>query len=656
MNPVSHSHGTPDLSKTNVEGTLAQSPTRDDDFPTLGGDEPSRADTPAPGGEFGTLAGPDPVSSGGAPSSATASPPPVNLPPELSELPDYQVIKELGRGGMGVVYQAKQKSLGRTVALKMIIGNPDSRAIDRFMNEAQAAAALNHPGMVPIFEIGQVGGKPYFTMAYIEGGSLSGLLKSGGALPPKRAVQIVLQVAQAVAHAHQANIIHRDLKPDNVLLDKQGNARVTDFGLAKQLEGNANLTATGEVLGTPTYMAPEQARGGTKSAGPGVDIYALGGLLYACLVGRAPFTGNTTIEVILKVTIETPASPRSINPDIPAELDAVCMKCLEKEPENRYPSAAALAEDLEAWLNSVGGVTTMSGIKLTPTKLSLGGATQPTASGTGSRTLELGPTRLAPAPVSAPEPVAPKRRSMAPLVGGAVLAGLLLAGVGWMFLPKNDPTKTPGTSEVAKASNAEPVGLSDQPISTDFGVTVEMLGSEKTAQGMYYLNETQKPVFRIKSDHDAYIYLISQDPKGDWSQLFPNEYDQDNHIVAGVPLTIPGTKGDNYFTMSVSEGDEKLRVIASIKPVEFPKGEKAGPFQLYASANNKARFAEVHRGIGIRPKDAPKDTPVASEAIIPYRIRRNPRRRRGQSPVPPSRGNDGPDRRSSFFGPGQSAY
>jgi tRNA A-37 threonylcarbamoyl transferase component Bud32/phage FluMu protein Com len=270
-----------------------------------------------------------------------------HIPPQLS---DYEILGELGRGGMGVVYKVRQKSLDRIVALKMIVGPVEGKIVERFLGEARAVAALNHPGIVPIFEIGRADNQPYYTMTFVDGGSLSAHLKKHGPMSPFRAARVVLDVARAVAHAHQNKIIHRDLKPDNVLLDGQGNPRVTDFGLAKRLGGSVDLTAPGEVVGTPSYMAPEQARGQSKILGPAVDLYALGGILYACLSGQPPFTGETQIDVMLKVTSEAPPPLRIRNPAVPADLEAICMKCLEKNPGDRYPTADALAFELAAWL------------------------------------------------------------------------------------------------------------------------------------------------------------------------------------------------------------------------------------------------------------------------------------------------------------------
>jgi hypothetical protein len=516
------------------------------------------------------------------------------------------------------------------------------------MNEARAAASLNHPGIVPIFEVGSVGDKPYFTMAFIEGCSLSALLKTKGALPPARAAQIVQQVARAVAHAHHHSIVHRDLKPDNVLIDHQGNPRVTDFGLAKHLDSDANLTGTGEVLGTPSYMAPEQARGGTKSAGPPVDVYALGGLLYACLVGRAPFTGNTTIDVILKVTLEPPVAPRTVNPEIPPELDAVCMRCLAKEPGDRYPTAEALAADLGVWLDQAGagGTGTMSGIRLAPAG-SVGlpsSAGQATSVIAPSRTMPLPelptPTLLpglaAPSVVAAP---APRRRALGVLVAAAALVGLVLATGVWALLGglRSDQGGGPPRSSEQEHGGVVPSGPAmpgntgseadaalDQPIRNDFGLKVELVGSEESPSGLRSLTDQQKPVFRITSERDAYVYIWNRDPKGVTTQLFPNDEEHDGRIFAGKPRTIPGPDRDNPFITTVSTGDERLYVIASNKPWDGPKGQHIGPFEVFESDTEKARWKEARRGIGLRPKQTQQEAPSVSEAILRYRIRKAP--------------------------------
>jgi WD40 repeat protein/tRNA A-37 threonylcarbamoyl transferase component Bud32 len=263
---------------------------------------------------------------------------------------DYELLEEIGHGGMGVVYKARQRSLGRLVALKTILraelATPGE--IQRFHREAEAAAQLDHPGIVPVFDVGEWHGQHYFSMALVDGPPLSRQLRAGP-LPAAEAAQLVQKLALAIQAAHDQGIVHRDLKPENVLLD-HGQPRITDFGLAKQTRGS-DLTATGQVLGTPSYMAPEQARGKAGTVGPATDIYALGAVLYACLTGRPPFQAATTYETMRQVVENPPASVRALNPSVPRDLEIVCLKCLAKKPHERYPTALDLAQDLNCWLH-----------------------------------------------------------------------------------------------------------------------------------------------------------------------------------------------------------------------------------------------------------------------------------------------------------------
>jgi serine/threonine-protein kinase len=261
-------------------------------------------------------------------------------------IPGYELLGELGRGGMGVVYKARQVKANRLVALKMILsgGHASEEDLARFRTEAEAVARLQHPGIVQIYEVNEHDGLPYFSMEYVEGGSLEKDL-AGAPMPPKAAARLVEQLAQAIQTAHEHQIIHRDLKPANVLLSADGRPKITDFGLAKKLDVTGK-TQTGAVMGTPSYMAPEQASGNSKAIGPPADIYALGAILYECLTGRPPFQAANPVDVILKVIADEPAPPRQLCSNVPGDLEAICLKCLRKESEQRYASAADLAEDL----------------------------------------------------------------------------------------------------------------------------------------------------------------------------------------------------------------------------------------------------------------------------------------------------------------------
>jgi len=264
---------------------------------------------------------------------------------------EYELLAEIARGGQGVVYRARHRSLNRVVALKMLILGPwaTEAHLKRFKTEAEAAANLDHPQIVPIYEIGQVEGQHYFTMKLVEGPSLKQLVSSGP-LAPRRAAELLAGAARAIHHAHERGILHRDLKPGNILLDEQGQPQVTDFGLAKLVEDESTVTNTMDVLGTPSYLSPEQATGQAKSLTKACDIYGLGAVFYELLTGNPPFAGGTTMETIRQVVEKEPRRPSLWNPKLDRELETICLKCLQKEPHKRYESAKALAEDLERWL------------------------------------------------------------------------------------------------------------------------------------------------------------------------------------------------------------------------------------------------------------------------------------------------------------------
>ncbi|HUG18608.1 MAG TPA: serine/threonine-protein kinase [Planctomycetaceae bacterium] len=281
---------------------------------------------------------------------ATVYPTGPALRPEAPvSLGDYDLLEEIARGGMGVVCKARQRSLNRIVALKLIRSGElaSAREVARFRAEAEAAAQLEHPGIVPVYEVGEQNGYQFLSMALLEGGSLAERLEQGP-LGAVEASELLKSIAEAIHFAHERGVVHRDLKPQNILLDNQGIPRVTDFGIAKDLNVDSGLTVTGQIVGTPSYMPPEQATG--TGSGPLVDVYALGATLYCLLTGRPPFQAATPLETIQQLIEHEPVSPRSLNAAIPQDLETICLKCLRKEPDKRYRSAAALAEDLDRWL------------------------------------------------------------------------------------------------------------------------------------------------------------------------------------------------------------------------------------------------------------------------------------------------------------------
>ena len=268
---------------------------------------------------------------------------------------EYQLLEELGRGGMGVVYKARQTKLNRTVAVKMILSGhwASGDQIDRFYTEAKAAGKLSHPNIVKVYQVGEVDGHHFFSMEYVEGQSLSQVLR-GGALSPMQAARYLKHLADAVHYAHEHQILHRDLKPSNILVDASDQPRITDFGLARDVEDDEErLTATGAALGTPSYMSPEQTLARHEEVGRGSDIYSLGAILYEMLTGKPPFGGDSIADTILNVIHTEPAAPRTVDKTCDRELEAVCLKCLHKNPAHRYGSANELADDLDRFLLGV---------------------------------------------------------------------------------------------------------------------------------------------------------------------------------------------------------------------------------------------------------------------------------------------------------------
>ncbi len=299
-----------------------------------------------PAGSFGRHAGRDLP----APPAAGDS-----FVPGVSSLParfgDYELLEELGRGGMGVVYRAVQRSLGRVVAIKMLLRRDLASHADlaRFRSEAEAAARLDHPGIVPIFEVGEHDGHPFYSMRYIEGTTLAKRLQAGP-IPPREGAELLARVAEAVQAAHTRGVLHRDLKPSNILIDTAGKPHVSDFGLAKRLEDDQTMTHTGAIIGTPCYMSPEQAAGSRGDVGPASDIWSLGAILYQVLVHRPPFQASSPMDTLLAVLELDPPMPRSIDRQVDRDLEMIALKTLQKPQDLRYVTAGDLAADLRAFL------------------------------------------------------------------------------------------------------------------------------------------------------------------------------------------------------------------------------------------------------------------------------------------------------------------
>ncbi len=284
-------------------------------------------------------------------SSSDAASSPDGALPRVRYFGDYELLEEIARGGMGIVYKGRQVSLHRIVALKMILAGQfaSETEVQRFYAEARSAANLQHPNIVAIHEVGQHEGQHYFSMDYIEGKSLAQIVRENP-LPAEKAAGYLKTITEAIEFAHRQGTLHRDLKPSNVVIDRFDQPRITDFGLAKRIEGTAQITVTGPITGTPSYMPPEQAGAYDGKASPASDVYSLGALLYDLLTGRPPFLGENLVVTLNQVLNAEPVAPRLLSPEVPHDLETICLKCLEKDPQKRYPSAAALADDLGHFL------------------------------------------------------------------------------------------------------------------------------------------------------------------------------------------------------------------------------------------------------------------------------------------------------------------
>jgi hypothetical protein len=475
-------------------------------------------------------------------------------------VPGYEILGELGRGGMGVVYKARDRALNRLVALKLVLAgrHASAEARARLRAEAEAAARVPHPHVVPVYSSGEHDGCPYFVCEYVAGGSLA---KRVGVQPqpPRDAARLVMLLARAVHAAHQKGIVHRDLKPGNVLLgppadepalnSAYGLPRVADFGLARYLDGPGNDTASYALLGTAEYMAPEQAAGQARSVGPAADVYALGAILYALLTGRPPFRGETPLATLEQVRSAPVPPPSALRPDLPAELEAICLRCLAKAPAERYPTAQTLAEDLHRFL--------------------------------GSEALALPPA------VAARQP----RRRRAAFAAACVL---LLAGVvAAVMLPRWWPGKTP---EVDGGPEQTPAplkgwvdvrvwkkGAEDQP-----GLRLHQAGALPLKAGDYLRIEAEL-------DRPAYLYVIQLVASGEAVPQYPwRDYDWRKRPAGEIPRarwSFPEAEGKGAPLDAGPPGVESILLLAREEPL--PPGADEALAGLFTGLPKQERLADA---------------------------------------------------------------
>jgi predicted Ser/Thr protein kinase len=495
----------------------------------------------------------------------SASPPRTELPRTFG---GYRLLEEIGRGGMGVVYRAQQESLNRVVALKMI--RPGAQAseetIRRFCREAQAAGVLDHPNIVPVYEYGELEGQPYFTMAYVPGTNLRDWVKSHGLPGRAECVALMRALADAIDFAHQHGIIHRDLKPENILLVR-GRPRIVDFGLAKYFSGGPGLpveTVQGEILGTPVFMAPEQAAGDSNRISPLVDIYSLGGVLYFLLTGRAPFNGPNLEKVLWQVRYNDPTPPRTLNPQADAELEAICLRCLHKDPEQRYQSAAALAADLQ--------------------RAERGQSAATSASGTTSATT-----------VSVAEGPKPTRRRWPWLLG---LAGILFAGGGlaWWFWPAAFTPRRADQPEQRERSETVELIAPEKRLQ-DFDLEVKLLGGTVGEDGIHRFVAGERARYSIKTNQDAYVGVWSVEADGKIFQVFPTENPPNHLFKAGQERIVP--KNGVTTETTVGAGVDRLWVVAVSTFWEPLPSRSGGQYRLFLTEPGREQVLRTERGVRV---------------------------------------------------------
>jgi serine/threonine protein kinase len=622
---------------------------RDGDETAVSGAGLSSTPPPAASNELTDASGPTDVTVVRAAPSATTINDKKGAAPDANNFGKYELLGEIARGGMGIVYRARQHGLDRLVALKMVLGTgTDHEAAQRFLQEARAAAALDHPNVVPIYDTGEINGRPYFTMALIDGPNLRGYADGRGTLPIPEVVGLFAQVVEGVAHAHKHGIIHRDLKPANVLMDKDGRPRVTDFGLAKRTAVDSALTATGQVVGTPQYMAPEQARD-SKDVGPPADVYSLGAILYFLLTGRPPFSGESFTDLLIKVVTDPPTPPRQARADVPADLEALCLRCLAKQPAERFADASELADALVPIVmqyHSSSANRSSPGARIGTARPAGASSGQ----GPGGLSEVSGPAFVNAMSASVPaSPAAAQTESGSgtpnrkPLVFGlAALVVVLVAVAGFLAtrdkkpdVAKNDPPHetapaphTPGTTDPNPGTPNPPVNDADKstwpaPSQADFGLKFELaaVGMAKDKDGVIPVTAGTPLILKVTPERDCRVTVWLIEPDGDYVQVFPNEYDTDNHVKAGQTRVIGETKSE--LDASATKGAyDRLFVRATVgdAPV-YPPGTKVKQYTAYTTKRDQELLVVAVRGIIIKKAGAPGVPSAASDAELRFRAK-----------------------------------
>jgi serine/threonine protein kinase len=545
---------------------------------------------------------------------------------------EYELLGEVARGGMGVVYKARKRGLDRVVALKMVLGlQQTGTSAARFKQEADATAKLDHPNVVPIFDYGEIDGRLFFTMPFVNGPSLKALVEREGVPTIPKALALFAQIVAGVAQAHRHGIVHRDLKPANVLVDPDGRPRVADFGLAKQTADadRPNMTGTGQIMGTPAYMSPEQARD-SKDVSAAADVYSLGAVLFFLLTGRAPFVSESIPDLLIKVVTTPPPPPKEINPAVPDDVQALCLKCLEKSPADRFPTAIALAAALAPIVDRY---LTPSGVhRPQPPSALLDSASFDAASATQLQETFAG------------------RKKAARVIVWLVAAGILaLVGVGlavafWPAGPKPVATSTnrsddgskpaaPDASATTRAATKTPPAVDDKTWPApkgDFGVSVELAAKTAAdANGVLQMAADTPLELRLRADTDAWVYVFVVDADDNAVLIFPNDQEEDNKISAGITKVVPSKPSYALRTTpTVGDGDERVRVVATTREQsELKRGQPIGKYREFRDRVAKDELRQKLRqlrGIEIVPTAAAVGDPAKAkigEAELRFRVK-----------------------------------